>query len=58
MTRVRVEPRSYDLAVAYAGFFNGVGVSKTTSNVCSRSILWRIYNFVQCHAMESKSHSA
>ena len=33
-------------------------VSKVTSKICSRSMLWRINNLVQCNKMESKSHSA
>ena len=44
--------------VANAGFFDE-GSFKVTSKInCSRSILWRMNNLVQCHKMELKSHSA
>ena len=35
-----------------------MGGSKVTSKICSRFMLWRINNLVQCNKMESKSHSA
>ena len=38
--------------------FSVGGGSKVTSKICSRSMLWRINNLVQCNKMESKSHSA